>query len=57
MGCGCKNKGNTTQNQTVNPQILENATQKQNETIQQTIKKTVEKYYSVNKTNGWVKTS
>jgi hypothetical protein len=50
MSCGCKNKGNQTQQQ-----IKEN-TEKTSETIKSAIKKTVEKYYySDKKSNGWTK--
>jgi hypothetical protein len=44
MGCGCKNNGNQSQ---------QAAAQKQqtNESVKSAIKKTVEKYYNVNKTN------
>ena len=58
MGCGCKNKGNETQ-----PQPQSNVQQpvpkapNVNEDVKSAIKKTIEKYYNVNKTNtnGWVK--
>lgn len=60
MGCGCKNKGNQ------NPApATEAATQQAaqanavtQESVKSSIKKTIEKYYNVNKTpstNGWVK--
>jgi len=59
MGCGCKNKGNESQ-----PPAQSNVQQSQlppkpnvNEDVKSAIKKTIEKYYNVNKTNtnGWVK--
>jgi hypothetical protein len=43
MGCGCKNK---------TPEMIHAQKQKQVETIQSTIKKTVEKYYNKPSTNG-----
>lgn len=57
MGCGCKNKGNQTQTTTTN--TATNTTQTQStvvkEDVKSAIKKTIEKYYNVNKTNGWIK--
>ena len=57
MGCGCKNNQNQTQQvQPATAQQIEKAKQMANESIKNTIKKTVEKYYQVEKkTNGWVK--
>lgn len=60
MGCGCKNNGNQNPPQPQTPQQVQQvqqAKQVQNESIKSAIKKTVEKYYNVNKTNtnGWVK--
>jgi hypothetical protein len=52
MGCGCKNNGNQTSQPT--PQQVQQAqAQKQQttESVKAAIKKTVEKYYNVNKTN------
>ena len=60
MGCGCKNKGNQ------NPAPANEAATQQaaqanavtQESVKSSIKKTIEKYYNVNKTsstNGWVK--
>ena len=55
MGCGCKNKGNQTQPQTVSTpqQSSQNQTLAQvqgqttnNSSIQESIKKVVEKYYN-----------
>jgi hypothetical protein len=49
MGCGCKNKGQAqTQEQIQAAQVVK---QQQSESIKQAIKKTVEKYYNVNKTS------
>ena len=49
MACGCKNKGQAqTQEQIQAAQIVK---QQQSESIKQAIKKTVEKYYNVNKTS------
>lgn len=58
MGCGCKNKGNETQPQTQsNVQQPAPQAPNVNEDVKSAIKKTIEKYYNVNKTNsnGWVK--
>ena len=57
MGCGCKNNGTQNPPQPQTPQQVQQAKQAQNESIKSAIKKTVEKYYNVNKTNtnGWVK--
>jgi hypothetical protein len=60
MGCGCKNKGNQTQQATTNTVQTNNISVQPaatvNEDIKQTIRKTVEKYYNVTKTtNGWIK--
>lgn len=59
MSCGCKNKSNSQPPpppaQPVNPQNSDK-TRLQTENVKETIKKTVEKYYSNGKgTNGWVK--
>lgn len=58
MGCGCKNKGNESQ-PSVKSNVQQSAPPKPNvnEDVKSTIKKTIEKYYNVNKTNtnGWVK--
>jgi hypothetical protein len=55
MGCGCKNKGNTTSQQSQTPTAeevkkiqLENA-KKVNEDVKSAIKKTIEKYYNKGK--------
>lgn len=50
MGCGCKNKSNTTDQQQINAQAsIQQATA--TESVKTAIKKTIEKYYNVNKTN------
>lgn len=57
MGCGCKNKSQSQEapQSAPDPKILEAAKKQQSETIKQTIKKTVEKYYNVQKnTNGYI---
>jgi hypothetical protein len=52
MGCGCKNKGNQTQVpaqstvQTPQQQTMIQAQQTQNASIQESIRKVVEKYYN-----------
>lgn len=57
MGCGCKNKGNqapapsTQQTQTQSTQ----SSNVQTESVKNAVKKTIEKYYNVRKTNGWIK--
>lgn len=52
MGCGCKNKANQTSSQQANTQQVsaQNANV-QSESIKASIKKTIEKYYNVNKTS------
>jgi hypothetical protein len=51
MGCGCKNKGNESQQPTVQQVQQAQAQQAQTtESVKSAIKKTIEKYYSVNKT-------
>ena len=59
MGCGCKNKSQSQQNsspqQVASTEALQKLHEQQNETIKQQIKKTVEKYYNVQKkTNGFI---
>lgn len=59
MGCGCKSKGNQTQTTTTTT-TTNNTPQPQTsvvkEDVKSAIKKTIEKYYNVNKTtNGWVR--
>ena len=47
MGCGCKNKGNQAPQQGgAQPQPQQGNAQPQNQTIQESIKKVVEKYYT-----------
>jgi hypothetical protein len=47
MGCGCKNKGNQAPQQGgAQPQPQPQGGQPQNQTIQESIKKVVEKYYT-----------
>jgi len=55
MACGCKNKGNQSQPapQQAQVQQVQQTSSSQpvvNESIKDTIKKTIEKYYNVNKT-------
>jgi hypothetical protein len=60
MGCGCKNKGNQTPapaTQAATSQSAQPSATTQ-ESVKNSIKKTIEKYYNVNKTsstNGWIK--
>jgi hypothetical protein len=52
MGCSCKNKQNQTpEQQAVQTQQAQAVKQQQAESIKSAIKKTVEKYYNVNKTS------
>lgn len=55
MGCGCKNKGNQTQQPQVNQQQLQEAQKNQVENVKDAVKKTIEKYYTAQKSNGWVR--
>jgi DNA-binding protein Fis len=48
-GCGCKNKGNQSQQPTV--QQAQTQQTQTNESVKSSIKKTIEKYYNVNKTS------
>jgi hypothetical protein len=50
-GCGCKNKGNQPQSQQQQA-TTQLSKQQQSEGIKDAIKKTVEKYYNVNKTSN-----
>lgn len=53
MGCGCKNKQNQTpEQQSVQIQQAQAVKQQQTESVKAAIKKTVEKYYNVNKTSN-----
>lgn len=55
MGCGCKGKGNQTPAPSTQTSQTSQTTQSQkspvNESIKQSIKKTIEKYYHVNKSS------
>jgi hypothetical protein len=60
MGCGCKNNQNQTsaEEQKKVAESLKEVTIKRDNDLKDSIKKTVEKYYNVNKSsgsNGWVK--
>ena len=47
MGCGCKNKGNQQAAQTPVPQqAAQPRTTVQNQTVQESVKKVIEKYYN-----------
>jgi hypothetical protein len=50
MGCGCKNN-NQPQPQAQQQATTQLAKEQQNESVKAAIKKTVEKYYNVNKTS------
>ena len=54
MGCGCKNKQNETQSQPTQQSAaaaINEQKKQQSENVKEAIKKTIEKYYNVNKTN------
>lgn len=56
MACGCKNKGNQSQPAPQQAQVQQtqqslSSTPIVKESVKDTIKKTIEKYYNVNKTN------
>jgi hypothetical protein len=51
MGCGCKNN-NQPQPQAQQQATTQLAKEQQNESVKAAIKKTVEKYYNVNKTSN-----
>jgi hypothetical protein len=52
-GCGCKNKGNESQQPTVQQvQAAQAQKQQTTESVKSAIKKTIEKYYNVNKTSN-----
>jgi len=57
MGCGCKNKGNESQPQVqqATQQQIQEIKQTQQQQVKDAVKKTIEKYYTAQKTNGWVK--
>ena len=51
-GCGCKNNGNESQQPTIQQVQQAQAQQTQTtESVKSAIKKTIEKYYNVNKTS------
>lgn len=53
MSCGCKGKQNQTpEQQVVQIQQAQAVKQQQTESVKAAIKKTVEKYYNVNKTSN-----
>ena len=53
MGCGCKNKGHESQQPTVQQvQAAQSQKQQTTERVKSAIKKTIEKYYNVNKTSN-----
>lgn len=52
MGCSCKNKGQSQPQTPEQIQAAQAAKQVQTESIKAAIKKTVEKYYNVNKTSN-----
>jgi hypothetical protein len=53
MGCGCKGTQNQTpEQQAVQIQQAQAVKQQQTESVKAAIKKTVEKYYKVNKTSN-----
>lgn len=53
MGCGCKNKGNqaqqTPEQQKQQQEAIQQSAIQRNAALKESIKKTVEKYYNVNK--------
>ena len=51
MGCGCKNNSQPQQQTEQQVQAAQVVKQQQTESIKQAIKKTVEKYYNVNKSS------
>jgi hypothetical protein len=58
MGCGCKNKQQTSpEAQKMAQEAIQKTMTQRNEALKETVKKTVEKYYNANKgnTNGYVK--
>ena len=56
MGCGCKNKGTQTPQQAQQAQQqIQEAQKTQQQQVKDAVKKTIEKYYTAQKTNGWVK--
>lgn len=58
MGCGCKNKGNQSPAPSTQQTQSTQTTQQsgvQSESVKNAVRKTIEKYYNVKKTNGWIK--
>ncbi len=51
MGCGCKNNNQSQPQTQQQVQAAQLTKQQQNESIKAAIKKTVEKYYNVNKSS------
>jgi hypothetical protein len=51
MSCGCKNKTQTQSQPQQQQATTQLAKEQQNESVKAAIKKTVEKYYNVNKTS------
>jgi hypothetical protein len=51
MGCGCKNNQSQPQAQQQQQATTQLAKEQQTESVKAAIKKTVEKYYNVNKTS------
>jgi hypothetical protein len=51
MSCGCKNNQSQPQAQQQQQSTVQLAKEQQNESVKAAIKKTVEKYYNVNKTS------
>jgi hypothetical protein len=51
MGCGCKNNNQSQPQTQQQQQAAQLVKQQQNESIKAAIKKTVEKYYNVNKSS------
>jgi hypothetical protein len=51
MGCGCKNNQSQPQAQQQQQATTQLAKEQQTESVKTAIKKTVEKYYNVNKTS------
>jgi hypothetical protein len=58
MGCGCKNKQNTSpEAQKLAQEAVQKTIMTKNQELKETVKKTVEKYYNTNKgqTNGYIR--
>ena len=51
MSCGCKNNNQSQPQTQQQQQVAQVAKEQQNESVKAAIKKTVEKYYNVNKTS------